>query len=309
MTALRQRMLEDLQRRNFAEGTQKVYIDAVAAFARHFWRSPSDLGPEHVRSYLVYLTKLGKKSSARAANAALRFLYRTTLEKDWRILAEPFPKCEKKLPIVLSLEEVAQFFAALKSVKYRAILMTAYSAGLRASEVTRLRVKDIDSSRMQIRVEQGKGRKDRYVMLSPTLLATLREYWRLERPGHDWLFPGNPPTRPITTRAALKACQDAAEASGIGKHMTLHTLRHSFATHLLEGGADIRLVQVLLGHRSLNTTARYTHVSQKTINAAQSPIDRLPPAPAQGSRPTFEEELAKNAADHRLQSKTPAKTS
>lgn len=297
-STLRKRMIEDMQRRNFAEGTQKCYVDAVAAYARHFWRDPADLGPEHVRSYLVYLSKLQTKSKARNANAALRFLYRTTLEKDWKILTEPFPKCAKKLPIVLSLEEMAQFFDALKKVKYRAILMTAYAGGLRASEVVRLKVGDIDSGRMQIRIEQGKGKKDRYVMLSPTLLTTLREYYRMERPGMDWLFPGNPPTGPITTRAALKVCQDAADSSGIGKHMTLHTLRHSFATHLLESGADIRLVQVLLGHASLNTTARYTHVSQRTINATQSPLERLPAVPSMEPRPmTFEERLALNAAN------------
>ena len=315
-------MIEDMQRRNFAEGTQKIYTDAVAAYARHFRRDPAQLGPEHVRAYLVYLTKLQKKSTARNATAALRFLYRTTLEKEWKILHEPFPKCEHKLPIVLSIDEIAQFFAALKSIKYRAILMTAYSAGLRASEVVRLKVKDIDSGRMQIKVNQGKGKKDRYVMLSPVLLTALREYWRIERPGHDWLFPGNPPTRPITTRAALKACQSAADSSTIGKHMTLHTLRHSFATHLLEGGADIRLVQVLLGHASITTTARYTHISQRTINATQSPIDRLPAAAVDMAslslhnpsilpqRPlTFEEQLAKNASEYRRDASLAVKAS
>jgi integrase/recombinase XerD len=176
---------------------------------------------------------------------------------------------------VLSLEEVQEFLNAIKSIKYRAILMTIYSAGLRSKEVVNLKVRDIDSKRMQIRVHQGKGRKDRYVMLSPTLLHVLREYWREERPGHDWLFPGSPSDRPITTRAVLKVCQCVAQER-LKRVITLHTLRHSFATHLLESGADIRLVQVLLGHNSLQTTARYTHISQAVINATASPFEDPP---------------------------------
>jgi site-specific recombinase XerD len=258
-------MLGDLQLRNFAESTQKQYIETVARFARHFWRSPQDLGPEHVRSYLLYLSRQVSPSSAKNSMAALRFLYVHTLEKDWKILRDPFPKCEKKLPVVLSVGEVARFFDALTSTKYRAILMVVYGAGLRSSEAVGLKVADIDSQRMQIRVRQGKGRKDRYVMLSPVLLTCLREYWRIERPGHDWLFPGEPPTKAISTRAVWLKVKRAAKEAGIGKSMTIHTLRHSFATHLLEGGADIRLVQVLLGHRSLSTTAHYTHVSQSSV--------------------------------------------
>lgn len=274
MTPLRQRMIDDMKVRNFSEATQVLYINAVIRYAEYFWRSPADLGEEHIRTYLVYLTSKSV-SSAKTAYAALRFIYRQTLGKDWKILTAPWPKEERRLPVVLSLGEVAKFFDALTSTKYRAILMTIYAAGLRASEVVHLKVRDIDSARMQIRVRQGKGRKDRYVMLSPALLTILREYWRLTRPvGGDWLFPGSTPDRAISTGSVRQVCRKAAK-SCLKKRVSLHTLRHSFATHLLEGGADIRLVQVLLGHRSLNTTARYTHVSQKTINATQSPLDAV----------------------------------
>ncbi len=276
MNPLRQRFIEDMQVRNLAATTQAAYVKAVAGYAKHFGKSPEVLGPEDMRAYLVYLTTCRSKTTAHTTNAALRFFYRYTVERDWKILRDPFPKRASKLPIVLSMDEVATFFEALPNIKYRAILMTIYAAGLRASEVVNLKVGDIDSGRMQIRVSEGKGGKDRCVMLSPVLLTILREYWRLEKPGKVWLFPGLPPTKPISTRAALKACQDAAR-SCLKKHITLHTLRHSFATHLLEHGAHIRLVQVLLGHRSLQTTARYMHVSQGMINATQSPLDYLPP--------------------------------
>ncbi len=276
MTPLRRRMLEDMQLRGFAKGTQDVYVSAVRGFAEHFWKSPEVLGPEHIRTYLLYLTQQNKVFRAKTVRSALRFLYCQTLAKDWKILFHPFPKKESRLPTVLSLTEVAAFFDSIESIKYRAILMTAYAAGLRASEVVRLKVCDIYSQRMQIAVRQGKGKKDRQVMLSPSLLTILRKYWAVERPGHDWLFPGQNPEKPISTsavRAVLKkAAQDLAKR---GKPMTIHTLRHAFATHLLEGGADIRLVQILLGHRSLSSTARYTHVSERTINVTESPLEAV----------------------------------
>jgi site-specific recombinase XerD len=180
----------------------------------------------------------------------------------------------------LSPGEVAQFFEAVASLKHRAILMTAYAAGLRVSEVVALRVDDIDSRRMVIRLRQAKGQKDRYTMLSPRLLTILREYWKADRPT-QFLFPGNVPDRSITARTVEKACRHAREAAGLGKHVTVHTLRHCFATHLLEAGTDLRIIQVLLGHRSLRTTAVYTHVSTSTLQATQSPFDRLPP-PTEG---------------------------
>lgn len=184
------------------------------------------------------------------------------------------PRKGQKLPVVLSLDEVAQFFEGIVGLKHRAILMTAYAAGLRISEVVGLRVADIDSRRMTIRICQGKGRKDREVMLSPRLLVVLREYWKVARP-KEWLFPGDVPGNPITDGAVHRICVRAAQESGLGKHITIHTLRHSFATHLLEGGTDLRTIQVLLGHRSLRTTAVYTHVSAVALAATQSPLDRL----------------------------------
>lgn len=273
MTLLRQRFIEDMQVRNLAPGTQKAYVRAIEGYAKHFWKSPEVLGPEHVRSFLVYLTKRESISAAKMANASLRFLYRYTLNRDWRILHDPFPKSERKLPVVLSLGEVALFFEALQSPKYRAIMMAIYGAGLRPAEATHLKVDHIDSRRMQIRVVDGKGAKDRYVMLAPTLLACLREYWQVERPGYDWLFPGTPPTKPIEARSVLAACKAAAKDAGLRKHVSPRVFRHSFATHLLEAGCDIRLVQVLLGHRSLRTTALYTHISQRVINATESPLE------------------------------------
>ncbi|MDQ1423195.1 MAG: hypothetical protein QOD72_693, partial [Acidimicrobiaceae bacterium] len=188
------------------------------------------------------------------------------------------------LPVVLSPAEVTQFFAAITGLKHRALLMTAYAAGLRVSEVVALGVDDIDSRRMVIRIRQAKGQKDRYVMLSPRLLTILREYWKADRPT-QFLFPGNVPDRPITARTVEKACRDAREAAGLGKHVTVHTLRHSFATHLLEAGTDLRTIQVLLGHRSLRTTAVYTHVSAATLETTQSPLDRLAPPTAGRPQP------------------------
>ena len=273
MTRLRERMLEDMKVRNFSESTQKVYIHAVARYALFHGLSPEVLGPEHIRSYLVYLNLNGKKNPARLANAALRYLYRWTLQKNWRILRDPFPKTEKKLPVVLSLAEIKRLFDATKRLKYKTILMTIYACGLRASEVVNLKVTDIDSERMMVRIRQGKGSKDRYTMLSPVLLKSLREYWLMEKPGHDWLFPGLDPKKHITQEGVLKICKKAAKSAKIRKHTTLHTLRHSFATHLLESGANLRLLQVLLGHQSLSTTAHYTRVSERTIRATLSPLD------------------------------------
>lgn len=277
MTPLRQRMLEDMAVRNLAPKTQRLYVDRVAKFAQHFGRSPERLDPEDIRAYQVYLVHQKRVSWSlfNQSVCALRFLYRVTLGQDWAVQHIPFPRQEKKLPVVLSLAEVAQFFRALRSLKYRALLMTAYAAGLRISEVTALRSSDIDSQRMVIHVRQGKGRKDRYLMLSPRLLTVLRAYWQAVRPP-DWLFPGRHPDRPLSLSAVQRACQRARHAAGIGKAVTVRALRHSFATHLLEAGTDVRTIQVLLGHRSLQTTARYTHVSARTVCATPSPFDSLP---------------------------------
>jgi integrase/recombinase XerD len=212
--------------------------------------------------------------------AALKFLYEITLQRQGVMQRVRCPKQPKKLPVVLSPDEVTQVFAAIVSLKHRALLMTAYAAGLRVSEVVSLRVDDIDSQRMVIRIRQAKGRKDRYVMLSPRLLTLLREYWRVVRPA-EWLFPGGIPGRPLTASSVQRVCTRAVRGAGLDKHVTVHTLRHCFATHLLEAGTDIRTIQILLGHRNLKTTAIYTHVSPTAVEATQSPLDRLAPLPGE----------------------------
>jgi site-specific recombinase XerD len=276
MTALRQRMLDDMQVRHMAPKTIRAYLDHIAKFAHFFGQSPQRLGPEDVRQYQLHLVHERHVSwrTFNQAVCALRFLYRVTLQKDWAISHIPFPRTERKLPVVLSPAEVLQFLRSITSLKYRAILMTAYAAGLRLSEVTHLRVSDIDSRRLVIRVEQGKGRTDRYVMLSPVLLQLLRRYWQAARPS-TYLFPSRLPQRPISPSAVQRACQRAARDAGLSKPVTVRTLRHCFATHLLESGTNIRLIQTLLGHRSVSTTQRYTHISTGTVRATQSPLDHL----------------------------------
>lgn len=281
MTPLRQRMIEDMRVRNLSPNTQQLYIDRVAKFARYFGKSPELLGPENVRAYQVYLIhqKHASSSMLQQTVCALRFLYRNTLGKEWALPYIPTPKREKKLPVVLSQEEVSRFLDNLSNLKHRALIITAYATGMRVSEVVSLRAADIDSDRMMIRVEQGKGRKDRYVMLSPNLLELLRAYWKVARPA-DWLFPGQRPGTHLTAKRALQVCLKAGAAAGLTKRATVRALRHSFATHLLEAGANIRVIQVLLGHRSLRTTAKYTHVSRETICSISSPLDQLSKAVA-----------------------------
>ena len=277
MTPLRQRMIEDLRLRNRSANTQRLYVRQVAKFAQFFGRSPELLGPEDVRTYQVYLSqqKCASWSTLNQAVSALRFLYRVTLGREWTLGLIPLPKKPQTLPVVLSQEEVCRFFDNIPNLKHRAIVMTAYATGLRVSEVTCLRVTDIDSDRMMIRVRLGKGQKDRYVMLSPHLLQLLCAYWKLARP-KEWLFPGRPPTRPITREAIHKVCVRAGHAAALTKPSHVRALRHAFASHLLENGANIRVIQILLGHRSLRTTARYTHVSRETICSTSSPLDLLP---------------------------------
>ena len=277
MTRLRQRMLEDMAVRNLAENTQSAYVQQVVAYARHFHRPPEELGPEAVRAYQVHLTqtRMLSPSSVSVATGALRFLYNVTLKRGWAVEEIPMPKRPFRLPVILSRDEVMHFLDSVDSTKHRAILMTAYAAGLRVSEATHLKVTDIDSQRMMLRVDQGKGRKDRYVMLSPRLLEVLRTYWKAVRPTL-WLFPGDLPGQPITRGAVELACQKAHRASGIAKPITPHSLRHAFATHLLESGTDVRTIQLLLGHRSLATTSRYLKVATSTVCVTTSPFDLLP---------------------------------
>jgi site-specific recombinase XerD len=287
MTPLRQRMLEDMGIRNLAENTQSAYLLQITAYAKYFKRPPEELGPEEVRAYQVYLTQTRNlsPSSLSVAAGALRFLYKVTLKRDWAFEQIPMPKRPFTLPVILSPEEVMHFLNSIDNVKHRAILMTAYAAGLRVSEATHLKLTDIDSQRMMLRVDQGKGQKDRYVMLSPRLLEELRAYWKAVRPT-QWLFPGDRPGQPITRNAVGLACQRAHRASGISKPITAHSLRHAFATHLLESGADVRRIQLLLGHRSLATTSRYLKVATSTVCATISPFDLLPKIDSAPPAPT-----------------------
>jgi site-specific recombinase XerD len=286
LTPLRRRMIEDMKLRNFAPRTIQVYVERVATFAKHFGKSPKHLGAAEVRAYLLFLIqeKHASWSYYNQTVCALRFIYGVTLGNASILDGVVCPKQVKKLPVVLSPDEVVQFFQAITNLKHRAMLMTAYSAGFRVSEVAALRVADIDSQRMVIRIRQAKGRKDRYVMLSPRLLEVLREYWKAARPT-GYLFPGRDPERPIHPRTVNQACRDACQASGLSKRVTVHTLRHSFATHLLESGSNIRIIQVLLGHRSLRTTTVYTHVSAAALEATTSPLDRLEPPQRGRSQP------------------------
>ena len=286
MTPLRQRMIEDMTLRNLAPGTIKAYVRCVADFARYFRTSPDRLGPEHVRTFLLHLLDERRVSPglANQYRFALRFLYRVTLGREEVADAIVSAKTPRTLPVVLSLDEVARFLGAITNLKHRTILTAAYAAGLRVSEVIGLRVDDSDSQRMVIRIRQGKGRKDRYVMLAPRLLELLRQYWKVKRPS-DSLFPGAKPGRSITVDAVRYAYLTARQKSGLGKRVTTHTLRHSFATHLLEQGTDLRIIQVLLGHRSVGTTTLYTHVATAALSSVQSPLERVQPACEGGPRP------------------------
>jgi integrase/recombinase XerD len=278
MISLRRRMIEDMQIRNLAVNTQESYTQQVSRFAQYFLKSPELLGPEQIRAYQVYLTNEKKLSTGSIviAISALRFLYRVTLKKDWSFAdLIPAPKMPKRLPVILSPEEVLQFLDCVRMRKHRAILTTCYAAGLRISEAIALTPPAIDSKRMVIRIEQGKGKKDRYTMLSPKLLEILRSWWRVEKP-KDWLFPGDFPGQHITRFAVESECRIAQRISKIPKPITPHSLRHAFAVHLLEQGTDIRHIQLLLGHRSLATTAKYLRIATSKVCSTSSPLDLLP---------------------------------
>jgi len=278
MTPLRQRMLEEMQIRNFSDNTQQSYLQQVSLFARHFRRSPEGLGPVNIRTYQVYLTNEKKlaTSSILIATSALRFLYAVTLKKPWDLEdVLPMPKKPETLPIILSPEEVRQFLICVPRRKGRTVLTVCYAAGLRISEAIALKPTDIDSQRMTIRVAQGKGQKDRYVMLSEQLLAILRDWYRAARPT-AWLFPGVIPGSHITREGINDACTLGVKRSGLSKPVTPHSLRHAFACHLLEAGTDLRTIQLLMGHRSLSTTARYLRLATSKVCATRSPLDLLP---------------------------------
>jgi integrase/recombinase XerD len=286
MTPLRRRMTEDLILHNLSSKTARRYIKWVTDFAQYFHASPEQLGPEHVRSFLLHLIQERKVSGNihKEARLALQFLYRVTLGREEVVEKVAHPKAPKTLPVVLSTDEMARFLDALDNPKHRAVLMTAYAGGLRLSEVARLRLEDIDSARMVLHVRQGKGHKDRDVMLSPRLLAVLREYWKINRP-KPYLFPGRHPDRPISVRTVQMVCGRALKASGLSKHVRMHTLRHSFATHLLESGTDLRTIQVLLGHHSFSTTAKYLHITTAALKSTRSPFDGLEVPPGGETQP------------------------
>lgn len=276
MSPLRQRMIEDLTIRNYAPRTIEIYVDRVAKFAQYFGQAPDQLGPTHVREFQLFLvqTKQASWALVNQTVCALRFFYRVCLGKTWMVQHIPFPKRPKKLPVVLSQQEVKRLFSALSNLKHRTIVMTLYATGLRLAEGMALQLPDIDSQRMLVHVRDGKGAKDRYVPLSEALLEQLRTYWKQVRPPH-WLFPGADLQRPLTRGTVQKVCARAARKAGLSKKVSPHTLRHSFATHLLEGGTDLRTIQALLGHRHLSTTMIYLHVAAQARGHKEKATDLL----------------------------------
>jgi site-specific recombinase XerD len=275
ISPLRQRMIEDMTIRNMAPSTQKIYVAAVANFSVFHGRSPDKLTFEDVRDYRLHLISRGlKPNSINPIMGALRFFYRTTLGLKEVSEQIPYARRSDPLPAVLARDEVVRFLKAVSDLRMRTLFITIYAAGLRVSEAVKLTASDIDSARMVLAIRQTKGRKDRYVMLSEQLLSILRDYWKQAHLEH-LLFPGPDPSRPITTRSVERACRRTAEAAGLDKSITVHTLRHSFATHLLEQGVDIHVIQDLLGHRNIASTTRYARVAINTIRQIQSPLELL----------------------------------
>ena len=280
MTRLRKMMLEELQRRNYSAITTRKYLQVVTEFAKYFGKSPDRLGPNELRTYQAYLLKERKLTPGSVINqvAALRFFFVKTLKRHQFREFLPYPRDRRRLPTVLSREEVARLIDGAGTLFRRTLLMTLYATGMRRSELACLKVSDIDSQRMILRVVEGKGGKDRDLPLSPALLETLREYWRWRMP-KNYLFPSRDPRRgpeqPISDKTVWIACNEAAHCAGIRKRVTPHTLRHSWATHLLEAGTDLRTIQVLLGHGDLETTAQYLHLSQRHLQAVTNPLDGL----------------------------------
>ena len=280
MTHLRKMMLDELQRRNYAQNTVRTYISAVEEFAAYFRKRPDRLGPEHIRAYQVHLFRDRKLSpgTVEQRGAALRFFFVKTLRRPYLPDHIPFPKRQRRLPTVLSQDEVARLIDGASNLMHRTILMTLYSTGLRRAELCALKVADSDSERMVIHVRQGKGGRDRDVLLSPKLLETLREYWRWIKP-KTYLFPGMVNNWradvPINHKVVWVAVKEATQRAGITKRVSPHTLRHSFATHMLEAGADLRTIQVLLGHAKLADTTVYLHLSRRHLQAVSSPLESV----------------------------------
>ena len=271
-------MDRELRIRGLAENTRRSYLETMRSFVRHFMRPPDQLTAEDVKQYQLFLTKDRRVAwgTFNVHVCAIRFFYRHVLPVPWDVEHIPYQRTGKRLPVVLSGDEVLALLDATRNPKHRALLMTLYAAGLRTSEAVHLQPADIDSQRMMIRIAQGKGRKDRYVMLSDRLLETLRRYWRQRRP-NPWLFPGQDARRPLTCGTVDRLFADVKHRAGIGKPVSPHSLRHSFATHLLERGVNIRVIQRLLGHRSLRSTEIYTHVATTYVHDTKSPLDDLLP--------------------------------
>jgi integrase/recombinase XerD len=292
MTRLRKMMLEELQRRNYSEITARKYLRVVSDFAKHFGKSPDKLGPNELRTYQAYLLQERKLTPGTVVNwvAALRFFFVKTLKRHQFRDFLPYPQDRRRLPTVLSQEEVSRLINAAGTLFRRTLLMTLYGTGMRRAELAHLKVGDIDSQRMIIRVVAGKGGKDRDLPLSPALLEILREYWRWRKP-RLYLFPTRTCRRrldqPISDKTVWIACSEAARRAGISKRVTPHTLRHSWATHLLEAGTDLRTIQVLLGHGDLETTAQYLHLSQRHLHAVTNPLDGLSLSSVQNISRTF----------------------
>jgi integrase/recombinase XerD len=280
VTRLRKMMLEELQRRNYSQETTRAYVHIVEAFAKHFHRSPDKLGPEHIRQYQAHLFSVKELAAHTVSQhtAALRFLFVKTLKRAYMLEHIPFPKKPLRLPTVLSQEEAARLIDAAGNLLHRTMLMTLYSTGMRVGELVKLKAGDIDSQRMLVHIREGKNKRDRSVPLSPKLLDTLREYWRWMKP-ITYVFPGivdgHRVDAPISAKAAYYACRAATRRAGIGKRVHPHTLRHSFATHLLEAGADLPSIQVLLGHADIRDTAIYLHLSRKHLNAVANPLEQI----------------------------------
>lgn len=280
MGKLHDRMQEDLLLKAYSPHTQKAYLRCARHFVSHYMRSPEEMGEQEIRSFLLHLLRDRKASPSTLGMYvnALKFLYTVTLKQPEPVNNLSHPKRPKTLPVILSPEEVLRVFAAIRSVKHKAIIAAAYAAGLRISEVCGLRIADIDSQRMRIHVRSGKGKKDRYVMLGESLLALLRQYYQKVRPKGEYLFPGQKPQRHITPTAVRQVLRKVIRETGLCKKVTMHTLRHCFATHLLEAGTDIRILQVLLGHSSIRTTLRYTHITDRLVQKLVSPLDMIQPA-------------------------------